>query len=86
MASKWSYGAGRRFEGIEVQVKGGPSKGLRGTVVGDHDSSARVERLERERKYMRAAAGDFEGVLLTIGEERSNRKVENIPIEHVVHE
>ena len=42
--------------------------------------------LERERKYMRAAAGDFEGVLLTIGEERSNRKVENIPIEHVVHE
>ncbi|KAJ6467716.1 hypothetical protein C8R45DRAFT_938375 [Mycena sanguinolenta] len=84
--SRMKYGAGRRFEGIEVQVNPGKFKGLRGAVVGDHDSRVRVERMDSKNKHAWASLGDSRGIILSIGKERSNKVVENIPIEHVVHE
>ncbi|KAF8132710.1 hypothetical protein K438DRAFT_1998437 [Mycena galopus ATCC 62051] len=73
---------GRRYKGISVQIKKGPHKGLRGVVVGDHDSVLRVEHM----KSQPGARWDQSGILLTIGEEKSNHRVENIPIENVMHE
>ena len=84
--SKMKYGAGRRFEGIEVQVKCGKFKGLRGTVVGDHDSQARVERMDSKNKHAWTSPDDSHGIILSIGKERTNEVVENVPIEYVVHE
>ncbi|KAJ7156126.1 hypothetical protein B0H12DRAFT_1246996 [Mycena haematopus] len=75
-ASTWRYGAGRRLEQIEVQVQKGQNKGLRGIVVGDYDSQARVERMARDKNKW-----DSDGILLTIGPNGTNRRVENIPIE-----
>ncbi|KAF8132662.1 hypothetical protein K438DRAFT_1884791, partial [Mycena galopus ATCC 62051] len=73
---------GKRYEGISVQIKKGGHKGLRGVVVGDYDSPLRVERM----KSQPGARWDQGGILLTIGEEKSNHRVENIPIENVMHE
>ncbi|KAJ6470359.1 hypothetical protein C8R45DRAFT_1104790 [Mycena sanguinolenta] len=85
-ASSIKYGAGRRFEGIEVQVKRGTFKGLCGAVVGDHDSQARVERLDSKNKHAWVSPEDSKGIMLSIGKERSNEVVENVLIEQVVHE
>ncbi|KAJ6512447.1 hypothetical protein C8R45DRAFT_1152112 [Mycena sanguinolenta] len=85
-ASSIKYRAGRRFEGIEVQVKCSRFKGLRGAVVGDHDSQARVERLDSKNKHAWVSPEDSKGIMLSIGKERSNEVVENVPIEQVVHE
>ncbi|KAJ6473780.1 hypothetical protein C8R45DRAFT_935898 [Mycena sanguinolenta] len=85
-ASSIKYGAGRRFEGIEVQVKRGRFKGLCGAVVGDHDSQARVEHLDSKNKHAWVSPEDSKGIMLSLGKERSNEVVENVPIEQVVHE
>ncbi|KAF8177161.1 hypothetical protein K438DRAFT_1978802 [Mycena galopus ATCC 62051] len=74
---------GRRYEGIPVQVTKGPHKGFRGVVVGDHDSVSRARRLE---EYGHRDRWDQDGILLTIGHETSNARIENIDIDHVWHE
>ncbi|KAJ6505120.1 hypothetical protein C8R45DRAFT_923417 [Mycena sanguinolenta] len=68
-ASSIKYGAGRRFEGIEVQVKRGTFKGLCGAVVGDHDSQARVERLDSKNKHAWVSPEDSKGIMLSIGKD-----------------
>lgn len=73
---------GKRYEGISVQIKKGRHKGLRGVVLGDYDSALRVERM----KSQPGGQWDQDGILLTIREEKSNHRVENIPIENVMHE
>ncbi|KAJ7240315.1 hypothetical protein B0H12DRAFT_1074796 [Mycena haematopus] len=84
--SKSTLGAGHRFEGIQVFVNGTRDKGLVGVVVGDHDSAERVARMGREKKDIASQRWDYGGILLTIGEATTNHRVENVPIEKVLHE
>ncbi|KAF8197278.1 hypothetical protein K438DRAFT_1760066 [Mycena galopus ATCC 62051] len=79
--------AGARYDGIPVQVRKGPHKGLLGVVVGDHDSADRIQRLKSAGIFGGRNRGcDQDGILLTIGKEMSNLKVENVPIENVLHQ
>ncbi|KAJ7233403.1 hypothetical protein B0H12DRAFT_1076631 [Mycena haematopus] len=84
--SKSTLGAGHRFEGIQVFVNRTRDKGLVGVVVGDHDSAERVARMGREKKDIASQRWDYGGILLTIGEATTNHRVENVPIEKVLHE
>lgn len=78
---------GRRYEGLQVWVGGKTRfKGIRGVVIGDHDSEERAKRLEKARKAGKEKWWDQEGILLTIREEGSNHRVENVPIASVYHE
>ncbi|KAF8126657.1 hypothetical protein K438DRAFT_2001267 [Mycena galopus ATCC 62051] len=74
---------GRRYEGIPVQVTKEVHKGFRGVVIGDHDSASRARRLGSSGDHGR---WDQDGILLTIGHETSNARIENIDIDHVWHE
>ncbi|KAF8135242.1 hypothetical protein K438DRAFT_1787002 [Mycena galopus ATCC 62051] len=79
--------AGHQYEGIPVQVNKDAHKGLRGVVVGDHDSADRIQRLKSAGIFGGRTRGcDQDGILLTIGKEMSNLTVENVPIEKVLHQ
>lgn len=72
---------GRRFLGMEVHVVGrSVNKGLRGVVVGDHDSDVRAKRLGRQRGHRL----DFSGIIVTIQKEMTNVNYD-VPIEKVHH-
>jgi hypothetical protein len=81
------------YENVAVFV--GPGlmkwKGLRGLVVGWHDSTARAERHAKLRKRGKEPKDDQAGILLTIRPTASmsmasSVPVADIPIEHVYHE
>ncbi|KAJ6607284.1 hypothetical protein B0H10DRAFT_2194971 [Mycena sp. CBHHK59/15] len=78
---------GLRYEYLQVYVGGkSPHKGLCGMVVGDHDSPARAARLEKTRRKGKDPWWDQEGILITIREDSTNCRVEDIPIENVYHQ
>ncbi|KAF8207306.1 hypothetical protein K438DRAFT_1755964 [Mycena galopus ATCC 62051] len=79
--------AGHRYEGIPVQVNKDAHKGLRGVVVGDHDSADHIQRLKSASIFSGRTRGcNQDGILLTIGKEMLNLTVENVPIERVLHQ
>ncbi|KAF8176754.1 hypothetical protein K438DRAFT_1770522, partial [Mycena galopus ATCC 62051] len=70
---------GRRYEGIPVMVFHGTHKGLQGVVLADYDSAERFKRLNGGAQA--AAIADQDGILVTIGKEMSQIRIENIPID-----
>ncbi|KAJ7609970.1 hypothetical protein FB45DRAFT_1038435 [Roridomyces roridus] len=83
---------GKRFEGLEVVI-GGTHRysGRAGTIVGDHDSVARAQRLKAkqesastEEEYMRAPWMDRDGILITVVEDDGSR-IENLTVEDLFH-
>jgi hypothetical protein len=81
------------YENISVFVGNGKnkSKGLRGLVVGWHESKERAERLAKLRKRGKDPKDDQAGILLTIRPAASTSvasmgTVPDIPIEQVYHE
>lgn len=82
---------GRRYEGLEVQVmgsralKGGnPLKGLRGVVVGDHDSEERVKRLEKMRHHGREPWDDQTGIVVSVMQQ-GKATADSVPVERLFH-
>ncbi|KAF8173381.1 hypothetical protein K438DRAFT_1980931 [Mycena galopus ATCC 62051] len=58
-------------------------KGFRGVVIGDHNRASRARCLGSSRDRGR---WDQDGILLTIGHETCNARIENIDIDHFWHE
>lgn len=82
-----SLAAGNRFTGIPVAVAfRHPLKGVRGTVIGDHDSADRAKRLDMAMKARRKhRIDDSAGIMVSIRRHHSNQILLDIPIENLLH-
>jgi hypothetical protein len=82
---------GRQYEGMEVQVMGrkpalvkSPLKGLRGVVVGDHDSEGRIKRLEKMRQSGKEPWDDQAGIVVSI-KQQGKATADTVPVEDLFH-